>query len=404
MSDLLLLLYFKYTNFLVSGLNHLLVATHLTAPLVFGTIGLPLGISFFTFHKISYKVDVFRGNVSAKRNLLDLALYILFFPQLIAGPIVRYNEISATIGTLSRVLSRERFSRGVQIFTIGLSKKMLIANTVAFPADQIFSLPMDQLTTPLAWLGIICYSLQIYFDFSGYSDMAVGLACVFGFDFPKNFNYPYIADSVTDFWRRWHISLSRWFRDYLYIPLGGNRVSSGRLYFNLITVFFLCGLWHGAAWVFLLWGLFHGLFLALERAFLGNFFSKIPRPLRHIYLLLVIMIGWVFFRASSLTNAIHYLGIMFGIKHPVQLWYYPALYLTPPVIVAIFFGILGSTPLISVVRHYVFQRIEGLSPEKALVGDSIYQMVKLSCLVVCLTLSIMLIAAGTYNPFIYFRF
>jgi alginate O-acetyltransferase complex protein AlgI len=263
-SDLALLFYFKYFGFLLNQASYLFIdfPTEIPVP------ALPLGISFFTFHKISYKVDVYRGVCAVRRNPLDLALYILLFPQLIAGPIIRYHEIADQL--LRRIVTREGFAEGVRRFVVGLGKKMLVANVVARPADAIFGLPSHELTPGLAWLGLACYTLQIYFDFSGYSDMAIGLGRMFGFRFPENFHYPYVALSITDFWRRWHLSLSRWFRDYLYIPLGGNRCSPRRLYANLLTVFFLCGIWHGANWTFIAWGLFHGLFLVLERRRLGT--------------------------------------------------------------------------------------------------------------------------------------
>lgn len=234
---------FKYSEFIINNINFILVNLGIEGiPRFYLT--LPIGISFFTFQAMSYVIDVYRQEVKAAKNPIHVALYISLFPQLIAGPIVRYQEVSEQIK--SRFVSFEKFSGGINRFVIGLGKKMILANTVALPADQIFAIPSQELTFGLSWLGIICYTLQIYFDFSGYSDMAIGLGKMFGFDFSENFNYPYISKSVTEFWRRWHISLSTWFRDYLYIPLGGNRVSPPRHYFNLLTVFFLCGLWHGA--------------------------------------------------------------------------------------------------------------------------------------------------------------
>lgn len=260
--NLAVLAYFKYTSFLIGNLNWLLAQFHwseIKAP----KIHLPAGISFFTFHAISYIVDIYRRSASAQRNPIKLALYFDFFPQLIAGPIVRYHDIESQLDR--RSITLDDVSIGIQRFVIGLAKKMLVANTLAQPADEIFAIAMPQLTPGVAWLGIVCYTLQIYFDFSGYSDMAIGLARVFGFRFLENFNYPYVARSIREFWRRWHISLSNWFRDYLYIPLGGNRCSPRRQYFNLLVVFSLCGLWHGASLNFLIWGLFHGAFLVLER-------------------------------------------------------------------------------------------------------------------------------------------
>jgi alginate O-acetyltransferase complex protein AlgI len=224
---------------------------------------LPIGISFFTFHAISYVVDVYRRDAVAQKSPVHAALYMLLFPQLIAGPIIRYRDIADQLAC--RMVTLDDFAYGVRRFVIGLAKKVLIANVVAGPADRIFGMPLAQLSMAHAWLGIICYTLQIYFDFSGYSDMAIGLGRMFGFRFPENFRWPYVATSIQDFWRRWHLSLSTWFRDYLYIPLGGNRVPLARQYRNLVTVFFLCGLWHGASWNFVIWGLWHGAFLVVER-------------------------------------------------------------------------------------------------------------------------------------------
>ena len=266
-ANLLLLAAYKYTGFVSSNLCGLLrwwgVDTADPLP-----VHLPIGISFFTFQAMSYLVDVHRRQVPAQRNPLHVALYISMFPQLIAGPIVRYRDIARQI--VDRAVTRQGFASGIRRFAIGLGKKVIIANSLAWPADQIFTIPNHELTTAVAWWGVTCYTLQIYFDFSGYSDMAVGLGRMFGFEFMENFNYPYIARSMTDFWRRWHISLSTWFRDYLYIPLGGNRRGRARTLVNLALVFFLCGLWHGASWTFAIWGLYHGLFLILERRGGGN--------------------------------------------------------------------------------------------------------------------------------------
>src|SRR5512145_47002 len=331
-SNLLVLGVFKYANFAAQNVNALL-----------GTLGwpaldvpkvlLPIGISFFTFHAISYVVDVYRHDASAQKSPTHAALYMLLFPQLIAGPIIRYHDIADQLA--SRNVELEGFAYGIRRFVIGLAKKVLVANVVAGPADRIFALPGAELTPAHAWLGLVCYSLQIYFDFSGYSDMAVGLGRMFGFRFPENFRYPYVADSVQGFWHRWHISLSTWFRDYLYVPLGGNRVSPARVYFNLVTVFFLCGLWHGASWNFVVWGLFHGAFLAAERVGLASAVARLWRPLRHAYLLVVVMIGWVFFRADTLSAALEYLRSLAGAPASTVAPYAPAFFLTPDVILAL---------------------------------------------------------------------
>ena len=253
---------FKYANFFADNINALLRMAG-GQPIAVPRVLLPIGISFFTFHAISYVVDVHRRDATAQKSPVHAALYLLLFPQLIAGPIIRYRDIADQLAR--RLVTVDDFGYGVRRFIIGLAKKVLVANVVAGPADRIFAMPVAELSAGHAWLGLTCYTLQIYFDFSGYSDMAIGLGRMFGFRFPENFRWPYIADSVQEFWRRWHISLSTWFRDYLYIPLGGNRVSPARRYVNLVTVFFLCGLWHGASWNFVIWGLWHGTFLVIER-------------------------------------------------------------------------------------------------------------------------------------------
>src|SRR5947208_3765821 len=260
--NLVVLCVFKYANFFSDNVNALFLVLGVD-PVVVPRVLLPIGISFFTFHAISYVVDVYRRDATAQKSPVHAALYLLLFPQLIAGPIIRYRDIADQLAR--RTVRLDDFAYGVRRFVIGLAKKVLIANVVAGPADAIFGMPAAQLSAAHAWLGIVCYTLQIYFDFSGYSDMAIGLGRMFGFRFPENFRWPYIAASVQEFWRRWHISLSTWFRDYLYVPLGGNRVPPARTYRNLVTIFFLCGLWHGASWNFVLWGLWHGAFLVVER-------------------------------------------------------------------------------------------------------------------------------------------
>ncbi|MGB5708663.1 MAG: MBOAT family O-acyltransferase, partial [Arenicellales bacterium] len=267
MANLALLGVFKYANFLVENINTLFSSTGIQL-ITIDQIHLPIGISFFTFQAMSYVIEVHRRVMPAQTNLLNLGLYIALFPQLIAGPIVRYHDIAAQLKT--RFVNAGQVAYGIERFVIGLGKKVLIANPMGAVADEIFALPPDSITATVAWTAVACYSLQIYFDFSGYSDMAIGLGRMFGFKFLENFNYPYISQSIQEFWRRWHISLSNWFRDFLYLPLGGNRRGPGRTYFNLLIVFLLCGLWHGASWNFVVWGLLHGSFLVLERiGFLG---------------------------------------------------------------------------------------------------------------------------------------
>jgi alginate O-acetyltransferase complex protein AlgI len=397
-TNLLILITFKYATFIVENLNGFLHFTGLSSltgkQFIVPHITLPLGISFFTFQLMSYIIDVYRGETRASRSLVAIGTWTSFFPQLIAGPIVRYNDLKEQIS--GRKTTREDFVYGIERFVIGLGKKMIVANTAAAPADQIFSLPPGELSLGLAWLGIICYAVQIYFDFSGYSDMAVGLGRMFGFKFLENFNYPYIAKSITEFWRRWHISLSTWYRDYLYIPLGGNRVSSARVYLNLLIVFTLCGLWHGASWAFLVWGLFHGAFLVIERIGLGKLLDKLWSPLRHAYTLLAVLIGWVFFRAETLSGAIEYLKAMFGLSaastdlHPV------ALYVDQRLAIVLLAAVIGSTPLIPWIKRESQAYHLATRPIAATLASLALGLVFL--------LSVMLVAAGTYNPFIYFRF
>ena len=395
-----LLAFFKYANFAVASLNALLHACGLgtvRAP----EIPLPIGISFFTFHALSYVVDIYRRNWRAAEQRTDVALYIFFFPQLIAGPILRWKAIGPQLG--QRTLTREGFAEGIRRFAGGLAKKVLIANTVALPADQIFALPASELSASVAWLGIACYTLQIYFDFSGYSDMAVGMGKMFGFSFLENFQFPYVAQSVRDFWRRWHISLSSWFRDYVYIPLGGSRGSRVRTCLNLVVVFFLCGLWHGASLTFVAWGLYHGLFLALERTRFGQWQAKLPRILRHAYVVLAVMAGWVIFRANTFPAAADYFRALSGITHAP---FAPAvqLYLTGQVICALALGIAFSGPLWDALQSTTAKAGRAapaaLRPLLQATGSAAE-----TCLVVAsLVVSSAWLAGGTYNPFIYFRF
>jgi alginate O-acetyltransferase complex protein AlgI len=356
---------------------------------------LPLGISFYTFHALSYLVDVSRRAADGQRDPAAMGLYIVFFPQLIAGPIIRYKDIADQL--VHRAVTREAFALAIQRFVIGLAKKMLIANTLAGPADAIFALPTAELTVGLAWLGIVCYTLQIYFDFSGYSDMAIGLALLFGFRFPENFNYPYVARSLTEFWRRWHISLSTWFRDYVYVPLGGNRRGAARTFLNLWIVFFLCGLWHGAAWTFVAWGLYHGSFLVVERLGAGRWLERLWAPARHAYAMLAVMVGWVFFRAESLHQAAGYLAAMSGFAAGSGLEQHVGLQLNTVVALALAAGVTGSAPVLPRLGRWS----EGIS---ALNLRLVVEVGRIAGLVLLLVASAMLMAAGTYNPFIYFRF
>jgi alginate O-acetyltransferase complex protein AlgI len=395
--NLLVLGVFKYANFFADNVNTLLLAGGVR-PLVVPRVLLPIGISFFTFHAISYVVDVYRKDAVAQKSPVHAALYLLLFPQLIAGPIIRYRDIADQLAR--RVVRLDDFAYGVRRFVIGLAKKVLVANIAAGPADKMFALPAAQLSTAHAWLGLVCYTLQIYFDFSGYSDMAIGLGRMFGFRFPENFRWPYISETVQEFWRRWHISLSTWFRDYLYVPLGGNRVSPARRYRNLVTVFFLCGLWHGANWSFVIWGLFHGTFLVVERLGLGDAVKRLWPPIRHAYLLAVVMVGWVFFRADTLPAALSYLKSLAGLRTAAPTPYLVTWYLTPELCLALAAGAIGSMPIVPALARW---RDEAAGSSRRSVGWSL-DLAGAVMLVVLLVGSIMQVAARTYNPFIYFRF
>jgi alginate O-acetyltransferase complex protein AlgI len=397
-----LLAAFKYADFLVANLNALLAACHV-APLPAPGVHLPLGISFFTFHALSYVLDVYRKEVAALKDPVDFALYIAFFPQSIAGPIVRYHDVAAQLAR--RVVTADGFASGARQFILGLAKKMLIANTLAVPADALFGLPGSALTAGLAWLGAVCYTLQIYFDFSGYSDMAIGLARLFGFEFKANFDYPYASRSVTEFWRRWHVSLSSWFRDYLYIPLGGNRGTPARTYLNLTVVFFLCGLWHGASWAFVGWGLYHGAFLVLERMGLGRILEGLPSLLRRGYLLLTVTVGWVFFRAETFTGAVALLRAMAGLGDGTAVEYTPAVYLANDVVLALAAGAIFSAPVLPWLQRLRIRVLAGVCrPGLVRVLDAGFAAASVAGLAVLLLASEMQLAGGTANPFIYFRF
>ena len=396
-----LLAFFKYTNFLVTSIDSFLGSVGVT-PLKPSHIALPIGISFFTFHAISYIVDIYRRKAAPAKDPRDVALYIFFFPQLVAGPILRWSAIGPQIAR--RVVARDDFAEGIRRFIYGLAKKMLIANAVAAPASKIFSIPSQELSPALAWFGTLCYALQIYYDFSGYSDMAVGLGKMFGFEFLENLKSPYIAQSIKEFWRRWHISLSTWFRDYLYVPLGGNRCSTARNSFNLLVVFFLCGLWHGASWTFVIWGLYHGAFLVLERTRFGAFIESLSRPLRHFYALLVVAVGWVLFRADSFGQAMTFLSLMFGFRHATDMCQLLAMHMTNEVGWAIMLGIVFSMPVrpwFDRVCSKILPALPGALGSATRLAGLVVEPVLLTTLLI---LSAVWLAAGTYNPFIYFRF
>lgn len=390
--------YFKYAAFFTESLNILLTGCGLAA-IELHPIHLPIGISFFTFQAMSYLVDVYRKETEPQTSLLNFGLYISLFPQLIAGPIVRYRDIAREL--VHRRVSLPDFASGIERFLFGLSKKILLANPLAEVADRIFSLPATELTLPVAWFGALCYTFQIYFDFSGYSDMAIGLGRMFGFRFPENFNYPYISRSFREFWRRWHITLSSWLKDYLYIPLGGSRKGGLRTKLNLMSVFLLCGLWHGASWTFLAWGLYHGLFLSLER--MPRFASLRERlwpPLQLLSTFLLVVIGWVLFRSETLTGAALYIASMFDLSSVVSGIGELATMLDSKITLEITMAAVLSVPLFPTVRRLQDMFLVGTAPRYA-IGSYMVQLALLCSLAYFTVISL---AAGIYNPFIYFRF
>ncbi len=386
-ANLLLLGYFKYFNFFVEIWNALAGEA---AKLSVKTVALPIGISFYTFQALSYVVDVYRGENRAQKSFLYMMLYISFFPQLIAGPIVKYHDIEQQIE--NRKVTLADFSYGVKRFILGLGKKVILSNTFAEVVDLVFAYHPMNVSRRLLWGAAILYMLQIYFDFSGYSDMAIGLGRMFGFSFQENFLLPYTATSIRDFWRKWHVSLSSWFREYVYIPLGGNRKGTVRTYINLITVFFLTGIWHGAGWTFILWGFYHGFFNILERCFLGKWMGKGRwNILEHIYTLFVVLIGWVIFRAPTFSYALDYIRYMF-LPHECMLQ--AERFFNSKLILYMLMGILGSGILQSLLKQ---RKIRFAADGRiSLAGMAGYMAV--------MWFSLMLLVNNTYNPFIYFRF
>ena len=397
--DLAVLGVFKYAGFLAHNLNLLLPAAHLPEL----RLRLPLGISFFTFQLISYLMDVARRRVAVERDLTRFAAYILMFPHLIAGPIVRYADIREEMHA-----DRSRHGTiglGLQYLVIGLCQKVLVANVVAPLADHAFGLPAASLDGVAAWIGAVAYALQIYFDFCGYSNMAIGLAFMLGFTYPRNFDHPYVSRSLTEFWRRWHISLSSWFRDYVYIPLGGNRHGRARTLRNLVAVFFLTGLWHGAAWTFVLWGLYHGLFLLIERFGLGRLLERAPRPLSHLYAMLVVLMGWVVFRAPDLPHAIAYYRAMFGAAGFRAPDPGLRLLLDNETLLAMAAGVVFAAPTLP----WLLERLRAprLAPSAVLeprLDTRGVHVLANPVLLAGLTLSVAHLAGSSLNPFLYFRF
>ena len=384
----------KYTFFAVENAN-LVLASLGMSEIRIKPFGLLLGISFFTFHAISYLVDIYSRRATAQKGVINYGLYIALFPQLIAGPIIRYRDIADQL--IARHVTVGDLTEGICIFLVGLAKKLMIANVLGIFADETFSGDARYLSTSTAWLAVLCYTGQIYFDFSGYSDMARGLCRLFGFRIIDNFNYPYVSQSVQEFWRRWHISLSNWFRDYLYIPLGGNRLGRLRTTVNLFVVFFLCGLWHGAHWNFVLWGLYQGVFLALERlSAVRTVLDGLGRFGRHAYLLLVVQLGWVLFRTENLDQAAQYYRAMFGMTPGTEAR-------TPGVsfalIVVICIAAVAATPALYSLHRNWQERVQGGSASRVA-----YELLMTTWFLALFGACVSLVAMGAYNPFIYFSF
>lgn len=377
--------FFKYSDFFIRNVNSLL---HTNISLL--GIALPIGISFYTFQTLSYTIDVYRDEAKVQKSFVRLATYVALFPQLIAGPIVRYTTVEEELS--QRTHSFENFSYGVTRFVIGLSKKVLIADTLGTLARTMHG--MEEMTVGAYWIYAVAVSFQLYFDFSGYSDMAIGLGRIFGFHFLENFNYPFISKNIAEFWRRWHMSLGTWFRDYVYIPLGGNRVSKCRWLFNIFVVWFLTGFWHGADWTFILWGLFFAVFLVLEKFVLNKFFAKLPRFVSHLYVVVAILISFVIFSANGLSGVLTDVGGMFG-AGGIPLWSARTGYYFSGYAVALFVALIGATPLVkNVVLHMKKNRI----------GSLVCDILEPVFVVVMLLVVTAYFVDGSFSPFLYFRF
>lgn len=385
--NLLILFFFKYADFIISNIN---LITGFNIPLL--NIPLPIGVSFNTFQSLSYIIDVYRGTVKCEKSFYNYLTYTTLFPQIIAGPIVRYETVDEEL--VDKKISMNNFTKGMKRFILGLGKKVLIANNVGKLWSIIESGSYITLSPALAWLGLVAFALQIYFDFSGYSDMAIGLANIFGMNFDENFNYPYISKSITEFWRRWHISLSSWFKDYVYIPLGGSRKGTLKLVRNILIVWFLTGIWHGAAYNFILWGLFIGVFLVIEKLWLSKYISKLPKFLRNIYVLFIIMISFIMFNAGSINEAFFNIKGLFGLNKEVFINNYTIYYLKSYLVVLII-AIFGATPLFKNI-------IEKLKKSKCL--NKIINILEPIFLVILLLLVTAYLIDSSYNPFLYFRF
>ena len=385
--NLALLAYFKYADFVIRNLDVALSRAGFLQQVSPLQVILPLGISFFAFQGISYLVDIYRGKIMAPSSLFSFATYKSMFPQLIAGPIVRYADVEDDMG--DRRVEPDEVLNGLGRFVRGLTKKVLIADTMAVTADAIFALPAHELSLSVAWLGVIAYTLQIYFDFSGYSDMAIAMGQMMGFKFPENFDHPYTSKSIGEFWRRWHMTLSSWFRDYVYFPLGGNRLSLWRTYGNLIAVFALTGLWHGASWTFVVWGLWHGLFMLIERRSDPETW-KVPQAIRHVYVMMVVMIGWALFRADSSEGGSRVLKSMFGFGVGGDRVWPLSVFLNSLVIMTLVVGVVFSTPAYKALYAKIPETKK--LPFSVVIGATLLFFASLKVL------------SGAYSPFLYFRF
>lgn len=387
--NLLVLCFFKYADFLIVTVNSL---TGTSFPVL--DLPLPIGISFYTFQTMSYTIDVYRGDAKVQKNLLDFGVFVTMFPQLIAGPIVKYRQVQEALH--DRAVDVHKISYGAKRFVTGLAKKVLIANNIGALWAEVSALDYGGISTLTAWIGILAFAFQIYFDFSGYSDMAIGLGACLGFHFPENFNYPYVSGSVTEFWRRWHISLSSWFKEYVYIPLGGNRKGLPRQLINILIVWMLTGIWHGAGWNFLLWGLWFAVFLILEKVFLGKAFSFLPKMVGRVYTWLVVLLSWVLFSVESPTAIWGFVKALFGMNG-AGLTDRQGLYLGGQYVVIFVIAAVSATPLL----HYVAGKLEHSVTGYAM---AVYRLLEKVIPAVLLCLSVAYIVDASYNPFLYFRF
>lgn len=386
--SLSLLGFFKYADFLIGTVNSLA-----GTDLALLKIALPIGISFYTFQTMSYTIDVYRGEANVQRNFISFGAYVAMFPQLIAGPIVQYKTIDAQLR--NRKETSEQFAEGIHRFMIGLGKKVLLANNAGVLWDTIREMPVGEIPVATAWMGLAAYSFQLYFDFSAYSDMAIGLGHMFGFRFLENFNYPYISKSITEFWRRWHISLSTWFRDYVYIPLGGNRVNIRKHVRNIMAVWFLTGIWHGASWNFVVWGLYYGVLLLIEKFFLGRYLKKLPAVFQHLYCIILVMLGWNIFVFDDMGQGLQYMRALFGL-YGQGLGNRETVYLLYNNIILLILLALGSTRLPKLIGDWFAEKTEKKDLIAVLGRGCFYTVIFL--------LSVAWLVDASYNPFLYFRF